>query len=856
MNKLYTFFICTSLFLSSHLVHGQLNSPFDGVLPLIEMDDTWPFEFVNGQSSDLIVFEDTLYAVGVFGEFNGLAQNGILKWDGTHVHSMNSPFDFDESDWVGNNGVTAINVFQNQLVIAVNWDDQASRVYRYNGSEWSTLGNALGDHAIQDLIEWEGQLYASGTFSSPLLVLNGNNQWVSANFPMTGTIVDMEIFNGEFYCVQNNVENRLWKNDGSGFLEILTDFTLRDTKSLTVNNGELFGLGFYNTGSTSGHIVNLSNGILELLNTDGLDRVQGYFTLNGETYFVENDGITMRILDQNKVAHCVYKKGQGNQYERHGKIITYKGLVYLADALRDDTFPSGNVSSVLVFRPNKRNEISNELQFFRKERPHGIIDNAVAIGSLSSISNLYDPNLMNSSVMYLSGMIVSAVSAGERKAIADMYTSQISNWFPGPFVEEYGIRTFYKYNRVWSVTQEEIDNHINLGSSPSYVIPSSILEWPGNGDAANGESHMLAPFYDANQNTWYEPEQGDYPLIRGKEAMFWVQHGRETMAMDKPLTVDMHVLAYVEENDNLNDLSLFFHTTLINRSNETYDSLRIGMFNDFDLGNSTDDYVGCDSLLSVAYVYNGLDYDQESVSGLNYGSEVPAFGVVYLSESMEANTYYNVSTNPINGDPLNTSDVFNYMQGKLKNGEYELPYPMAPTGPMMYQDSPCGLGEENEIDLGNPSGDRRLISAGGLHTLLPDESLCFDFAYYFKPSSGDHIETLCAMLEDIPAVHAFYQQQNYNCSYINGIEENGQQLNWNVYPNPTTDIINIEIESLNQLSDLSVSVIDMQGRAAMIPTPTTQSGIMTIDLSALSNGAYMLKLDINGKTYSKVVTRG
>jgi hypothetical protein len=257
----------------------------------------------------------------------------------------------------------------------------------------------------------------------------------------------------------------------------------------------------------------------------------------------------------------------------------------------------------------------------------------------------------------------------------------------------------------------------------------------------------------------------------------------------------------------------------------------------------------------VAYVYNGLDYDQESVSGLNYGSEVPAFGVVYLSESMEANTYYNVSTNPINGDPLNTSDVFNYMQGKLKNGEYELPYPMAPTGPMMYQDSPCGLGEENEIDLGNPSGDRRLISAGELHTLLPDESLCFDFAYYFKPSSGDNIETLCAMLEDIPAIHTFYQEQNFNCSYINRIDENTQELNWNIYPNPTSDIINIEIEGVQHRKDVRVTVIDMQGRNAMIPSPITQSGLITLNLTSLSTGAYMLKVEVDGRMYSKVVTR-
>ncbi len=858
MNKLYSFFFCTAFLFNSHLASAQLNSSFEGALPLINGDDIWPLEYLKGETTDMIVYQDTLYAVGTFGDFNGLALNGILKWDGTHVHAMNSPFDIDASDFAVYNGVMAINVFQDHLVVAVNVEEGSSRVYTYNGAEWTVLGDELGDYLIYDLIEWNGQLYCSGQSGNPLNVLNESNEWVSANFPGNVVVVDMEVFNGAFYCVTGTSERKIWKNEGDGFVQILTDFQSNTTYSLTVDNNELYALGNYEDASTSSKLLKLSDAFPQFIETLGFNNVSGYFSFGGVQYFCEEyQSSSMFIYDEQRRAHCFLKKSPDLGPDNNSKTIVYKNEIYITETLwnQDQGWDQEFAAAMVVFKPNEFTTISNDQQYFSKRTNFGIVNNVGATGGVGEANILFDPNLMNASPFYVSGMLLSGKSQSEQRASAHFYNGYLSNFFPGPYTENYNIETLVKYNRAWSVTQEEIDNHISQGGSSSYIIPLSILEWPGNGDAANGESHMLAPFVDVNQNSWYEPEQGDYPMIRGREAMFWVQHGRETTRLTSPMRVDMHLMAYVTEDEGHNDLCLFLHTTVINRSNETYDSLRVGLFNDFDLGNGMDDHIGCDSLLSVAYVYNGdnLDEDGPSVSG--YGSEVPAFGAVFLSENMESNMLYWNGSNPISGTPENTSDLYNYMQGKFRNGEYEDPFSIGSSGPMMYGDSPCGLGQDNEIDFGIPTGSRRLISAGELHTLLPDESLCFDFAYYFKPSSGDNIETLCAMLEDIPAIHAFYEEQNFNCSYINRIDENTQELNWNIYPNPTSDMINIEIEGVQQRNDVRVTVIDMQGRNAMIPSPITQSGLITLNLTSLSTGAYMLKVEVDGRMYSKVVTR-
>ena len=81
-------------------------------------------------------------------------------------------------------------------------------------------------------------------------------------------------------------------------------------------------------------------------------------------------------------------------------------------------------------------------------------------------------------------------------------------------------------------------------------------------------------------------------------------------------------------------------------------------------------------------------------------------------------------------------------------------------------------------------------------------------------------------------------QPNVNIDGVSVIETN-------VYPNPTTGMVTIEAENLQQ-----VSIMDIAGRTVMTSTESV------IDMSSLANGVYMFRISTaNGTTTQKVVKR-
>jgi len=65
---------------------------------------------------------------------------------------------------------------------------------------------------------------------------------------------------------------------------------------------------------------------------------------------------------------------------------------------------------------------------------------------------------------------------------------------------------------------------------------------------------------------------------------------------------------------------MFVKCVIINKSNNTYDSTFVALWDDPDLGYAGDDFVGCDTTLSLGYCYNASNTDNV------YGSAPPAIG--------------------------------------------------------------------------------------------------------------------------------------------------------------------------------------------------------------------------------------
>ncbi|MCD6374092.1 MAG: T9SS type A sorting domain-containing protein [Caldisericaceae bacterium] len=138
-----------------------------------------------------------------------------------------------------------------------------------------------------------------------------------------------------------------------------------------------------------------------------------------------------------------------------------------------------------------------------------------------------------------------------------------------------------------------------------------------------------APFNDVNDNGIYDPvideqgypqiDQGDYPGIAGAdETLFMVVNDLNEARVKAhtgtlPVGVELQITLWNYQNTFWPlSSAVFKRYVLINKSNATIDSMYFQLFADPDVGDYSDDLVGCDSTLSLAFAYNGRAYDAEA----------------------------------------------------------------------------------------------------------------------------------------------------------------------------------------------------------------------------------------------------
>jgi PKD repeat protein len=142
----------------------------------------------------------------------------------------------------------------------------------------------------------------------------------------------------------------------------------------------------------------------------------------------------------------------------------------------------------------------------------------------------------------------------------------------------------------------------------------------------------------------------------------------------------------------------------------------------------------------------------------------------------------------------------------------------------------------------------------------------------FAPSSPNQFENFAASLSlaaNKDNVRIMFEFQagsvGSNNLYIDdlrigtslGIEENAEALSLNVYPNPTQGLTNLSFVS-DKPSVISVNVYDMVGKL-VLPSYNGKVGTgnqnININMSQLSVGMYLIRLEIDGKTVIKKITR-
>ncbi|MBR9976800.1 MAG: hypothetical protein KFH87_01825, partial [Bacteroidetes bacterium] len=108
---------------------------------------------------------------------------------------------------------------------------------------------------------------------------------------------------------------------------------------------------------------------------------------------------------------------------------------------------------------------------------------------------------------------------------------------------------------------------------------------------------------------------GDAPMPIGDEAMWAVVHDggpfAESTWGQTEAGIEFRHLIWAMAEGECADHIFFQRLRIVNRSEDTFHDIRLGLFADITLGDPSDDLVGYDSTIGLAYIYNAADSDAQ-----------------------------------------------------------------------------------------------------------------------------------------------------------------------------------------------------------------------------------------------------
>jgi hypothetical protein len=433
------------------------------------------------------------------------------------------------------------------------------------------------------------------------------------------------------------------------------------------------------------------------------------------------------------------------------------------------------------------------------------------------------------------------------------------------------------FNKIWKISNWEIEEYkmkFADGSlaNGSYTPPADFISWPAHGKA--NYSYNLAPYVDIDNNGKYEPLKGDYPKIKGEQALYWIFNDNTNVHAEThgvPLGVEVQAMAYAyncdsiatgSHNEALN-YTTFYEYKIINRTDTIYDSVYYSMWADAGLGNYLDDYIGCSPQGNFGFVYNS-DNEDEGTAG--YGINPPMLSVVFLSDSMTNFMGYK-SDYSVTGIPSYYGLYYNYMRSVWKDGtplKYGGDgYKSGTATKHFLSGVPYKAGEWNEAEVGNQPGSRHFVQSTGPYDFKPGEVKTFSYAivYSHEPNQPNGLTTSWVKnLNDVNAVKNWYKNQTFPTCPTKpeglSVQENTLQANAvKLYPNPTNGNATIEFTILEN-SIVSFEVYNVLGQKVYVFQRELSSGSQTLtaDLSSQPAGIYIYVLKSgNSRVSDKII---
>jgi hypothetical protein len=505
---------------------------------------------------------------------------------------------------------------------------------------------------------------------------------------------------------------------------------------------------------------------------------------------------------------------------------------------------------------NKRNEPGLFIQDSENKRIPLVADAGIWI-------SCYDPG---------GNRKVAVSNGGLKNGKSDFFPGQLSY---GRLIDSIACKN---WDRFFTCTKADIEFHLkrleqhknNEGMYLASEIPASIKGWPANGNPYFEEEYGFSmlnfsntnkEFFDANHDGSYQPLEGDYPAILRDhhtpivpdEMVYWIFNDsggiHEESGGDRGY-FEVHAIAYAFKKKGVLDSCQFYRYKVYNKATEDADNTRIGFWMNPNLGCAKDDYIGCDTIKSLMYIYNKDDFDEDGCGSSydGFGNDIPIVGIDLLEFR---GSHVNSTQNPMssffvfgepngNNEPLIPLPSSTLDYHHLIGGDgFKIDDPLGSPTSIVYPGSPdCDdlqtcwnmCLEENEINY-------QAIMSTDTFLMMPGESVTLTFAVVYSGNQQ----------HPCPSLDNFYSSVNrIKHIFDAGFPEDPVAPDKNlfkIFPNPiksgSRDLI---IEGV-QKND-RVLFWDINGKMVLNVKPEPSGGVAKISLKnhRLIPGMYFIRI--------------
>ena len=218
----------------------------------------------NGAVIALVVYKNELYAGGVFSSAGGLPVNSIAKWNGSSWSAVGGGV----TGW--NYSVNAFAVYNNELYVGGSFELAgglpANSIAKWNGSSWSVVGGGMSlaqsIGSVYAMAVYNNELWAGGLFLTAGGIISQNlARWNGATWSSAGVaddrVFELAVYNNALYAGGwfTSPGNAIAKWNGSYWSDVgggmnISNGGYATVLALSVYGNELYvGGEFYSAGN-------------------------------------------------------------------------------------------------------------------------------------------------------------------------------------------------------------------------------------------------------------------------------------------------------------------------------------------------------------------------------------------------------------------------------------------------------------------------------------------------------------------------------------------------------------------------------------------------------------------------------